>query len=238
VDVLAHGVGSREDLPIPFAYALVGAGIALVASFVILAFLWRTPRFDAATAGRPVPSTVERALDGRWFRGTVRALGMVAFLYVAMAAVFGVDDALNPAAGVVYVLLWIGVPLVSIVFGPVWRLLNPIRTLHLGLARLVGTRPEDGMAPLPPSIGYWPAAASLFAFVWLELVRRTTRRCPCCGSSSRRTSRSTCSPPPTTGRAGSTAATASRSSPTSPAACPRWAAAGMADSCCAVHWWA
>jgi hypothetical protein len=170
VDVLAHGVGSREDLPIPFAYALVGAGIALVASFVILAFLWRTPRFDAATAGRPVPPAVERALDGRWFRGTVRALGMVAFLYVAMAAVFGVDDALNPTAGVVYVLLWIGVPLLSLVFGPVWRLLNPIRTLHLGLAKLVGTRPEDGMAPLPASIGYWPAAASLFAFVWLELV--------------------------------------------------------------------
>jgi hypothetical protein len=95
---------------------------------------------------------------------------MVAFLYVAMAAVFGVDDALNPTAGVVYVLLWIGVPLLSLLLGPVWRLLNPIRTLHLGLARLVGTRPEEGMSPLPPSIGYWPAAVSLYAFVWLELV--------------------------------------------------------------------
>ena len=152
MDVLAHGVGSREDLPIPFAYALVGAGIALVASFVILAVLWRSPRFDAATAGWPVPTRVEQALESRWFRGVVRALGMVAFLYVAMAAVFGVDDALNPTAGVVYVLLWIGVPLLSLLLGPVWRLLNPVRTLHLGLARLVGTQAEEGMAPLPPSL--------------------------------------------------------------------------------------
>ena len=53
VTVVAHGVGSRQDLPIPFWAALVGAAVALVVSFVALAFLWREPRLRGADAGRP-----------------------------------------------------------------------------------------------------------------------------------------------------------------------------------------
>lgn len=169
-ELLAHGVGSRQDLPIPFSYALTGAAVALLVSFLALAVLWREPRLDPARSGRPLPSGVARVLDARATRGGLRVLGAVATGYVVMAAVFGRDDALNPTAGSVYVLLWIGVPLLSLLLGPVWRLVNPIRTVHLVLSRMVGTRPEEGMAPLPKRLGYWPAAVSLFAFVWLELV--------------------------------------------------------------------
>lgn len=99
-------------------------------------------------------------------------------LWTDMAALFsddaqlsyGKDDALNPTAGVVYVLFWIGIPMVSVVLGPVWRLLNPIRSVHAALSWLLRTRPQDGLARLPESVGYWPAAASLLAFAWLELV--------------------------------------------------------------------
>jgi hypothetical protein len=169
-EVLAHGVGSREDLPIPFTYAVIGAAVAIVASFLALGVLWREPRLDAATAGRPLPDGMARLLDGRPLRVALRLLGVIGTAYVAMAAVFGRDDALNPTPGVVYVLLWIGVPLLSMVVGPVWKLVNPIRSLHWALSRLMGTRPEVGLSPLPPRLGYWPAALSLLAFVWLELV--------------------------------------------------------------------
>jgi hypothetical protein len=168
--LLAHGVGSREDLPIPFGYALTGAAVALLVSFLALAFLWREPRLDADRAGRPLPTTVGAALDSGVTRWVLRALGLVATAYVVMAAVFGKDDALNPTAGVVYVLFWIGLPLLSVLLGPVWRLVNPIRTVHELLSRALGTRPQDGLAPLPASLGYWPAAATLLAFVWMELV--------------------------------------------------------------------
>ncbi len=149
---------------------MTGAAVALVVSFLALVLLWRTPRLHPAAAGVPLPVTAERVLDSAPVRVALRALGLLITAYVGIAAVFGRDDALNPTAGAVYVLLWIGVPLLSVVFGPVWRLLNPIRTLHLGLVRLIGTDPEAGLAALPRSWGYWPAAASLFAFVWLELV--------------------------------------------------------------------
>jgi hypothetical protein len=168
--LLAHGVGSREDLPIPFSYALTGAAVALLVSFLALAFLWREPRLDAERAGRPLPAAVARVLDARATRVLLRALGLLATAYVVMAAVFGKDDALNPTPGVVYVLFWIGVPVLSVLLGPVWRLVNPVRTVHELLSRAVGTRPQDGLARLPDSVGYWPAAATLFAFVWMELI--------------------------------------------------------------------
>lgn len=169
-DLLAHGVGSREDLPIPFTYAVTGAAVAIVASFLALGLLWREPRFEPATAGRPIPTRLARVLDGRPLRAGLRVLGVLITAYVVMAAVFGRDDALNPTAGSVYVLFWIGVPILSMLLGPVWRLLNPIRSAHWALSRALGSRPEEGLGPLSPRLGYWPAALSLLAFVWLELV--------------------------------------------------------------------
>ena len=147
--LLAHGVGSREDLPIPFSYALTGAAVALLVSFLALALLWREPRLHPAHDGRPVAEPVAGTVDGRVTRVVLRVVGLVATGYVVMAAVFGKDDALNPTAGVVYVLFWIGVPLLSVLLGPVWRLVSPVRTVHEVLSRLLGTRPEDGLVPLP-----------------------------------------------------------------------------------------
>jgi hypothetical protein len=169
---LAHGVGSRDDLPIPFSYALIGAAVALVVSFLVLLLLWREPRLNPSGAGRPVPSGVERVLDSPVTRAGLRAFGLLATAYIVLAMVFGKDDALNPTATTVYVLFWVGVPLLSLLIGPVWRLINPIRTLQLLLARLVRADPEAGLAPLPSWLGYWPASLSLLSFVWLELVPR------------------------------------------------------------------
>jgi hypothetical protein len=170
--VLAHGVGSREDLPIPFSFALIGAAFAVLASFLVLLLLWREPRLDPVGAGRPLPAGVQRALDSNLTRVALRALGLLATSYIVLAMVFGHDDALNPTAATVYVLFWVGVPLLSLLLGPVWRLINPIRTLQLLLARLVRADPVAGLAPLPRWLGYWPAALSLLSFVWLELVPR------------------------------------------------------------------
>jgi hypothetical protein len=169
-ELLAHGIGGRQDLPIPFGFAVTGAAVALVVSFVALGVLWREPRLDARCAGRPLPASLARLLDSRGLRIGLRTFGVVATAYVAIAAIFGPDDALNPTAGALYVLLWVGLVPASLLLGPVWRLLNPLRALHRGLAALLRTDPAAGLSPLPRGLGYWPAAAGLFAFVWLELV--------------------------------------------------------------------
>ena len=45
-----------------------------------------------------------------------------------------------------------------------------MRTLNLLLARVTGGDPAVGLTTYPARLGYWPAAAGLFAFVWQELV--------------------------------------------------------------------
>jgi hypothetical protein len=70
----------------------------------------------------------------------------------------------------VYVLFWVGLVLASLLFGPVWRQLNPVRTVHRRIARAFKVPPARGLFPYPRWLGYWPAAVSLFSFTYLELV--------------------------------------------------------------------
>jgi hypothetical protein len=167
---LAHGIGGAKDLPIPAAYAMAGAGAALAVSFVVLAVAWRTPRFDAAHNGRPAPAWLSSVVDSPLLTVLLRLLGLLSFGYVAWAAVAGPDLLTNPTFGVVYVLLWVGIVPMSLLFGPFYRAVSPLRTLHLVLTRLTGGRPDVGVVSLPSWVGCWPAALGLLAFVWLELV--------------------------------------------------------------------
>ncbi|PRC55315.1 hypothetical protein C6A85_44305, partial [Mycobacterium sp. ITM-2017-0098] len=52
----------------------------------------------------------------------------------------------------------------SVTIGPVWKVISPVRAMY----RFGGSRCLGGT--YPPALGYWPAAAGLFAFVWLELA--------------------------------------------------------------------
>lgn len=65
---------------------------------------------------------------------------------------------------------WVGLVPASLLLGPVWRLLNPLRLIHSALAGPLRIDPERGAVTLPAAVGYWPAAASLGVFVWFELV--------------------------------------------------------------------
>ncbi len=173
VSLPAHGVGSRQDLPLPFTAVLIGAAAALLVSFVALGALWPEPRLRV-DAGLPLPSPVARTLNSPVFKGIWVTLSLLLTAWTVMALVFGVDDANNPAPYVVYAWLWVGLAGLSLIFGPIWAWLNPIRWLHKGLTRLARLDPDASMTTWSP--GYWPAALGLFAFTWLELIApdRTT----------------------------------------------------------------
>ena len=168
--LLAHGVGGRQDLPIPFAFAVTGAALALVISFVVLGAFWRQPRLGDPEAGRPLPERVGRLVDSAGWRWALRGLGLVIAGYFSVGLLFGPDVERNPTAGAFYVVFWVGLVPASLLFGPVWRALNPLRTGLLLVAALLRRDPRRGWFALPPRLGYWPAALGLLAFVWLELV--------------------------------------------------------------------
>ncbi|MGZ4625816.1 MAG: hypothetical protein ACXV3S_05925 [Kineosporiaceae bacterium] len=168
--LVAHGIGSREDLPLPLGWAIAGAATAVVVSFVLLGALWREPRLNVEKAGRPLPAALARVLDSRVFRRTLAGAGLAFAGYALLALLFGPDDARSPVPWVVYVLLWVGLVPASVLFGPVWRQLNPLRTGHALLNRALGLDPREGVRDLPRAVGWWPAAIGLSGFAWLELV--------------------------------------------------------------------
>jgi hypothetical protein len=166
VAVLAHGLGGSTDLPIPFTYALIGAAWALTLTFAVVALAWRKPRFDPTRPGRALPFWVMRVVDAPVTRTTAAVLALLFAAWVVVVAVVGPQDDENALPGVFYVLLWVGLVAVSVLVGPVWRVISPLRTL----LRVVPDRMWLGARVYPESWGYLPAALGLFAFVWLELV--------------------------------------------------------------------
>jgi hypothetical protein len=171
--ILAHGLGSRSDLPVPLWLAQYGAATALIVSFGALGTFWLTPRLegDAAGGGRPLPTWLQRFADARATRAGLRVIGLLMAGITLVCAAFGPDSsATNPAPTWVYVWFWVGLVPASLLFGPVWRLLNPLRTISAGLGRITGDPDGHWIRPFPPGLGYWPGAIGLATFAWLELV--------------------------------------------------------------------
>lgn len=144
--------------------------MALAVSFAVLVWAWRTPRLDRDGGGRFLPVWVGTVVDSPWLHALVRLLGVVVTAYVGWAALAGLDAPANPALGVFYIYLWVGLVPLSLLLGNIWPLISPMRTVHVVVSRLVGSPPERGTADYPEWLGYWPAALGLFAFVHTELV--------------------------------------------------------------------
>jgi hypothetical protein len=169
-----HGIASRHDLPLPFSYVVVGAGLALTLTFVVLLFAWRRPRFRRG--GGVELRVLTRFVDAPATRVVAQLVVLAVYAWAALALMAGPDLLTNPAFGFVYVWMWVGLIPVSLLLGQVWRATNPVRTVHRVLSAFAGVDPEQGLLRLPRRLGVWPAALGLFAFGWLELVQpdRTT----------------------------------------------------------------
>ena len=168
--VLAHGLGGRTDLPLDAVAAIVGGGTAVAASFLVLAAAWKRPRLSPR-GGRPLPGGLARVLDSAALTACGRAAALAVAVFVVVVALSGPpEDRTNLAPWALYVTFWVGLVPASVLLGPVWRRVNPLRTLHAALCRLTRTDAGGGRRPLPARLGYWPGACWLTAFVWLELV--------------------------------------------------------------------
>jgi hypothetical protein len=160
VHVLAHGLGGRTDLPMDGLTAIAGGGVAIAASFVALTVAWRRPRLFPG-GGRPLPARLAAVLDARALTLAGRAVALVATALVVLVALTGPPtDQRNVAPWALFVTFWVGIVPVSVLSGPVWRRVNPLRALVRG----------TGRRPYPRRLGYWPAAGWLTCFVWFELV--------------------------------------------------------------------
>src|SRR2546421_4407267 len=168
---MAHGFGQRYELPLPLSLYLFGAASAVVVTFGIVAlFVGHTPRAFPHAA-------LNRHRAGRLLAGFTRALRLVClglFLLVLLAGFFGNQNPYrNIAPTMVWVIGWVGLAYVSVVFGNVWALINPWRTLFDGAEwlyrRLGGRHPLALCRPYPARLGVVPACVLFLAFSWIAL---------------------------------------------------------------------
>ncbi|AFM20511.1 hypothetical protein Mycch_5902 (plasmid) [Mycolicibacterium chubuense NBB4] len=171
VQVLAHGLGGSADLPVPLAYALVAAAWALSISFAVLVFAWRTPRLRADAPGVPLPGWVNTFAASPLVRRVLAGTGLALTVWLLLAGAFGPPQTSHNALPTTfYTLLWVGLVAASVLFGPVWKLISPVRAVRRLVCLATGQRPAQGWVAYPEKLGYWPAAIGLLAFVWLELT--------------------------------------------------------------------
>ena len=171
--LVAHGIGGVRDLPVPAWLFFWGAGIVLVVSFVLLGALWRQPLLARLADGRPAPDALSRVVLSTPLRVVLQAAsaGLLA-LVLAAALVGDTDPFRNLAPTWIYVVFWLGLPLLSVLLGDVWRVLSPWRAIADGAvwAWERSGRPARPLGAYPERLGRWPAAVLLFAFAALELA--------------------------------------------------------------------
>jgi hypothetical protein len=101
----------------------------------------------------------------------VLSAGMLVVVFAA--ALFGDSDPFeNLAPTWIYVIFWLGVPLLSCLFGNVWRALSPWRAIADGAVWVMerSGRPARPLGSYPERLGRRPGAVALFAFAALELA--------------------------------------------------------------------
>lgn len=163
----AHGVQGRADTPVPISVFFYAAAGVIVLSFAALALGWAKPRWSSL-AWRPAPGPFQRVLSAPvvW---TGRVLVLAATVFVIAAAAFGSTTLNNNIAPLtIFVVWWVGLVPLSVVFGNVWREVNPWSTV----ARWLGAQPRAAK-PYPAGWGLWPAALLMLGVAWCELVYPT-----------------------------------------------------------------
>jgi hypothetical protein len=170
---LAHGIGGVRDLPVPASFFYTTAVVVLVVSFVLLGVLWRRPLLEPRGEGRPLPRWLQRVLLWRALRIALGAATAALLVLTLATALFGTTIVLlNFAPTFIYVAFWLGLPLLSVLLGDVWRVLSPWRAIADASVWAIerSGREARPLLDYPAGWGRYPAAGGLFAFVALELA--------------------------------------------------------------------
>ena len=165
--VAAHALGSSFPLPVPLWLYLIGAAIAVGASFIVSVVVVKPPADLPRYPVRPLSDRVARV-------GGIglRVIGLV-WWYGAIAAGWLIGGITSLPAVLFWIGIWVGVPMVAAILGNPWPALSPFRTTYDVLDGLVqratgGRRLDLGLSL--PHLGRGPAVIVLFVFLILELI--------------------------------------------------------------------
>ena len=165
----AHG-GPIQRTPLPLDPILFawGAAAVLVISFAALALLWPQARLQKPS-WRPLPG-LGPVLGSRTVEALCGLIGVALLAILIVAGYVGPDSAAdNLVPTFIMITFWVGLVVLSLLFGDVFRAFNPWRAIGRAVGAVVGRRGPT-RRPYPEQLGRWPAAAGLVMFTWIELV--------------------------------------------------------------------
>ncbi len=169
----AHALVGRKDLPVPAWLFAWGASLVLIISFALLSVAWTQARLQREK-WRPLPRWLSRALLNPVIEVLCGLIGVGLFVVVLYTGFRGISDPTqNFSVVFVFYTFWLGLVLLSVLLGDVFRAFNPWRALGRlvsGGFRLIAGQSAPAPLRYPDWLGRWPAVIGVLLFVWLELI--------------------------------------------------------------------
>lgn len=155
---LAHASERMVILTLPTGWYIAGAALAVAGTAAVGLFVGRLPEFRARLL-------IERR--SLMPRRVTSWIGAGAFWALIAIGIRGTRDPLeNLLPLTIWITLWVGLTMASVIFGNLWRDIEPWTGPVRWLRRLIGRERGIGLARL----GYLPAVVGYLAFAWFEIV--------------------------------------------------------------------
>lgn len=170
----AHGFGERYDLPVPLEIYVVGAGAAVLLSFIVIGLFGRGAVGDSYPRLNLLNWRVGRALAHDASLFVIKLASVAVFATYLIAGFAGTDEAnSNLVPTMTWVVFWVGIAYFSGFIGNIWALISPWKILF-GWAEqmwLAATRRRLSLdVPYPNWLGLWPAVGFFALFAWAEIA--------------------------------------------------------------------
>ena len=144
---LNHGVVNVGDLPIPFDIVLNSSALVVLITFVYLKVSWK----ESIITSRQEVFNDKQNFIGKLF-------GIIILFLLVAPGIFGDESSKTSVAPLIlWVFLWIGVPVLGLLFGDIYSKFNP-----LNLFSLKSDKPES----------VYFACILFIGLTWFELVWR------------------------------------------------------------------
>ena len=169
----AHALVGRKDLPVPAWLFAWGASLVLVISFALLSVAWTTARLQEED-WRAMPRWCSRTLLNPVTEVICGLIGVGLLFGVLYSGFRGIEDPTHNFSIIfVFYTFWLGLVLLSVLFGDLFRAFNPWRAIGRVISggfRLVAGESAPAPFTYPDRLGRWPAVLGVLLFVWLELI--------------------------------------------------------------------
>jgi hypothetical protein len=172
----AHSFGVVYSLPLPFHLYAWGAAVALVCSFVVVAFVisYSQPQAGTPPWSKDLSNSKLLVFARRW--RILRQLQLLSIAALLLCIATGLFGDKSPYGNFNMTFFWIVVMLgfsyVSALFGNLYAAINPFMLLCRLLDKIISfDRPRLGY---DPRLAYWPALLFYFIFIWIELFAGTS----------------------------------------------------------------